>query len=311
MSHFTTHHFFGQQVLKEADPMTVRHIEMNLGAFCWGLQGADLLYFHRQVDEFSPLPDYGKLIHGDKTNTLFTFLATDLISHRKCTDFDALLAYFYGFCCHYALDSKLHPYVFSQQKRIEEASADPKHFIGAHWHVEDGIDHELSELLGKYVPSVPAADDYYNVDRNICRTVAGLYSRILWNVYRIRFGARDIMDCFIPGVWRTDMIYQPDGSLKPFAVMNQQVVRSCPDFRSFFEGAAPTEMDCLNLRKVTWCHYGDNQLCSDSVVDLMEEAKELALTLWQLVAQAVKQGNRHLITNFDFSRSFVDGKCQR
>ena len=40
----------------------------------------------------------------------------------------------------------------------------------------------------------------------------------------------------------------------------------------------------------------------------MEQAKELALTLWDLGTLAIHQGNRHLITNFDFSRSFVDGK---
>ena len=308
MSHFTTHHLFGQQVLKDAAPQAVRTIELNLSAFCWGLQGADLLYTHRHVNEYSELPTYGRLIHGEKTNTLFTFLAHDLLSHRKCTDFDTLMAYFYGFCCHYALDCKLHPYVFSLQKRVEDAAGDPKHFAGVHWHIEDGIDHELSACLDRFVPPATVSDDYYMTDRNVRRTIGGLYSRILWNVYGIRTRAASVEECFIDGIWKTDMIYREDGSLKPHAIMNQQVLKSCPDFRSFFADAVPTDVDCLNLKHSTWQHHGDHIARTDSVLDMMEQAKELALTLWDLGTLAIHQGNRHLITNFDFSRSFVDGK---
>ena len=49
MADFTTHHIFGQQVLAAAKPNIITCIEENLGAFCWGLQGPDLLYFHRAV----------------------------------------------------------------------------------------------------------------------------------------------------------------------------------------------------------------------------------------------------------------------
>lgn len=308
MSHFTTHHLFGQQVLKDAPSQTARFIEMNLSAFCWGLQGADLLYTHRQVNEYSELPNYGRLIHGEKTNTLFTFLAHDLLSHRKCTDFDTLMAYTYGFCCHYALDCKLHPYVFSLQKRVEDAVGDNKHFSGVHWYIEDGIDHELSEYMDKFVPAVTSSEDYYLADRNVQRTVGGLYSRILWNVYGIRTQAKVVEECFIDGVWRTDMIYREDGSLKSHAIMNQQILKSSPDFSSYFVNAVPSEMDCLNLKRNDWYHYGDRIYRNDTVLDMMEQAKELALTLWDLTTLAIRQGNRHLITNFDFSRSFVDGK---
>lgn len=305
MSHFTTHHYFGQQVLKDAAPQIVRTIETNLTAFCWGLQGADLLYTHRHVNEYSELPTYGRLIHGEKTNTLFTFLAQDLLSHRKCLDFDTLMAYYYGFCCHYALDCKLHPYVFSMQKRVEDATGPMR---GIHWHIEDGIDKELTAHLSGFVPPYIPAEDYYQADTNVQRTIGCLYKRILWNVYGILIDTGIVEECFIDGIWRTDMIYGENGALKPYAIMDQKTLRACPDFRSFFEGAVPTDTDCLNLKKEAWYHNGDHANRNDSVLDMMEQAKELALTLWDRSAIAIKQGNRHLVTNFDFSRSFVDGK---
>ena len=308
MSHFTTHHIFGQQVLREADPAAVRLIESNLSAFCWGLQGADLLYAHRNVNEFSELPTYGRMIHGEKTNTLFTFLAHDLLSHRKCADFDSLMAYFYGFCCHYALDRNVHPYVFSMQKQVENATASVKHFPSAHWYVEDGIDKELSDRFSSYIPAFSPQEDYYMADKNVRRSVGALYARILWNVYGIRVQAKIVDECFIDGIWKNDMIYDAAGNLKPYAIMNRQVLQTFPVLRSFFENAVPTEADCLNLKKIQWMHLGDNTNCDKSVIDMMEDAKELALILWNISTRAIKQGNRHAITNFDFSRSFVDGK---
>ena len=308
MSHFTTHHIFGQQVLAEANTNIARLIEGNLSAFCWGLQGADLLYSHRRVNEYSELPTYGKMIHGEKTNTLFTFLAHDLLSHRKCADFDMLLAYYYGFCCPYALDCKVHPYVFSLQKAIEDAAGNPQHFGSPHWYVEDGIDHELVAACAAKPCNAGNPPDYYLADKNVRRTVGGLYARILWNVYGIRVQAKIVDECFIDGCWKNDMIYDDYGNLKPFAVMNHQAAQALPSLSCLFACIAPTETDCLNLKKSTWIHQGNQEQRNESVIELMEQAKELTLTLWHLSELAIKQGNRHLITNFDFSRSFVDGK---
>lgn len=305
MSHFTTHHYFGQQVLKDAAPQAVCTIETNLSAFCWGLQGADLLYTHQNVNEHSELPTYGRMIHGEKTNTLFTFLAQDLLNHRKCLDFDTLMAYYYGFCCHYALDCKLHPYVFSMQKRVEDAAGKMR---GIHWYIEDGIDRELTAILSAYVPSYAPAEDYYCADTNVQRTVGCLYKRIFWNVYGIQIANGVVEECFIDGIWRNDMIYRGNGTLKPYAVMDRKTLRNGPDFSSFFTGAVPTETDFLNLKKEAWYHNGDHAHRNDSVPDMMAQAKNLALTLWDRSTTAIKQGNRHLITDFDFSRSFVDGK---
>ncbi len=308
MSHFTTHHIFGQQILKNGESAAVRLIESNLPAFCWGLQGADLLYSHRHVNEYSELPTYGRLIHGEKTNTLFTFLAHDLLNHRKCLDFDTLMAYYYGFCCHYALDRSLHPYVFSLQKRIEEAANGAPNFASAHWYIEDGIDHELSGHLSSLTPARGPAEDYYCADRNVRRSIGGLYSRILWNVYGIRTQAGVVEECFIDEYHRTDMIYGENGAMKPYAVMEHDLLQSFPDLKTAFASFAPTESDCLNIKKNTWYHHGDKVFRDDSVIEIMESAREIALTLWQRSTAAIRQGNRHMITNLDFSRSFVDGK---
>ena len=305
MSHFTTHHIFGQQVLKSLRGDSRRLIDMNRAAFCWGLQGADLLYAHRLVNEYSPLPNYGRLIHGEKTNSLFTFLAQDLLNHRKCLDFDTLMAYYDGFCCHYALDSALHPYVFAKQKELEESPRSALIPVSAHWYVEDGIDHELSAHLDTVSLAVR---DSYRTDRALRRSVAGIYSRVLWGVYELKVRSGDIEECFIEDHFRTDMIYRPDGWMKGYAAMDEASLSRLADLKILFADASPTDDDCLNLRKKGWRHHGEGRDYDLSVIEIMVKARETALALIDLSSEAIRRGNRHLISNMDFSRSFVDGK---
>lgn len=308
MADFTTHHIFGQQVLTETTETIANCIASQPTVFCWGLQGPDLLYFHRAVVAGSPLPAYGRMIHGEKTGDLFNFLANDLLSHRKCLDFDMLMAYYYGFCCHYALDSKIHPYVFSRQYEIEEARGVPPKDNSAHWILESGIDEELYPLVYNEDIGNFNVRDYYLATTNEKRTMGGLYARILWNVYGIRVQAKAVESCFVDGIWINQMLYDKKGQMKPFAVMLQNLLLHNKKFAGHFKSATPTENDFLNLQKRPWYHWGNGANCTDSVIDIMEDAKALALQLWTVSEKAIHMGNRHLITNFDFSRSFVDGK---
>lgn len=308
MADFTTHHIMGQQTLAALDEKIACKIESQLGAFCWGLQGPDLLYFHRAVLIGSKLPAYGRRIHGEKTSDLFNFLANDIISHRKCLDFDILLAYYYGFCCHYALDSKIHPYVFSRQYEIEDALGQPPKDNSAHWRMESGIDQEIYPLVYDESISNFNVRDYYSVTKDEKRAIGGFYSRVLWNVYGLRVQAKDVQSCFVDGIWINQLLYDRTGAMKPFAVMLQSILKLNKQFLGHFKSATPTEEDFLNLSHRPWYHYAEQRQSTDSVLDIMAAAKELAVYLITVSDEAIHRGNRHLITNLDFSRSFVDGK---
>ncbi|MEG2406169.1 MAG: zinc dependent phospholipase C family protein [Clostridiales bacterium] len=308
MADFTTHHILGQQVLAATTASIANIIENNIGTFCWGLQGPDLLYFHRAVVVGSPLPSYGRMIHGEKTADLFNFLANDIISHRKCLDFENLLSYYFGFCCHYALDSKIHPYVFSKQYDLEAALGHAPTDNSAHWHMESGIDEAIYPLVYDEKISEFNVRDYYQITKDEKRSVAGLYSRILWNVYGLRVQARDIETCFVDGIWINQLLYDKKGTMKPLAIMLQSVLKLNKQFKGHFKSAAPVGEDFLNLTKKPWYHYGEGVTKTDSVIDIMEAAKNTALELLTVSEKAIHCGNRHLITDLDFSRSFVDGK---
>lgn len=308
MADFTTHHILGQQVMAALDEKIAKEVEDQAGAFCWGLQGPDLLYFHRAVVVGSKLPQYGRLIHGEKTGDLFNFLANDVISHRKCLDFSTLAAYYFGFCCHYALDSKIHPYVFSRQYEIEDALGQPPKDNSAHWRMESGIDQEIYPLVYDDTIANFNVRDYYSLTREEKRAIAGLYSRILWNVYSLRVQAKDVESCFVDGIWINQILYDRTGAMKPFAVILQKVLKHNKQFLGHFKSAQPSAEDFLNLAHRPWYHYGEKRQCTDSVLDIMAAARDLAVELITISHRSFHQGNRHLITNLDFSHSFVEGK---
>ncbi len=308
MADFTTHHIMGQRVMAVLDENIAQKLEVQLGAFCWGLQGPDLLYFHRAVVAGSKLPQYGRMIHGDKTADLFNFIANDIISHRKCLDFEILLAYYYGFCCHYALDSKIHPYVFSRQYEIEDALGQPPRDNSAHWRVEGGIDEEIYPLVyGESIGNFNVRD-YYSVTKDQKRAIGSFYSRLLWEVYGLKVQSKEVESCFVDGIWINQLLYDRTGMMKPFAVMLQRILKLNKQFLGHFKNAVPSGEDFLNLAHRPWYHYSQGCQCTDSVLDIIDAALELALHLITVSDEAIHRGNRHMITNLDFSCSFVDGK---
>ena len=86
---------------------------MPSGVLFWGCQGPDPL-FYRKILLGSPLHKLGNRMHSEKTDELFAALSRavrDLSGDAQ----EIAAAYFYGFVCHYALDSEIHPYVYCRQ----------------------------------------------------------------------------------------------------------------------------------------------------------------------------------------------------
>ena len=91
----------------------------------------------------SPLHKLGNRMHSEKTDELFAALSRavrDLSGDAQ----EIAAAYFYGFVCHYALDSQIHPYVYCRQ--VQFCTENPKLSASAvHSRIESDIDYLLYE----------------------------------------------------------------------------------------------------------------------------------------------------------------------
>lgn len=306
MPDFTTHHIFGQQVLTALSPAQKGAIEANFGAYCWGLQGPDLLYFHRHILAGSSLPQYGRTMHQLKTGALFEEFGRILVDRRQCQDYDIMRAYFFGFCCHYCLDSSVHPYVFSRQRDMEAGREMTDNRV--HWELEAGIDDEIYQLVyGDDIRKFRVAD-YYKVNNDIKRAIALLYHLTLKNVYGLEASVKDLMACFDDGVWINNLLYDKLGCLRPAARLIQKLIGRDGQLTAHFKGGA-TDRDFLNLAHKPWPHIAESEaMHRESVPELMEEGKGLAISLIDCCDRAVSSGHWRLIGAFPFTKSFVHGR---
>ena len=306
MPDFTSHHIFGQQVKAACGERVRQQIAENEGAFCWGQQGPDLLFFHRAILAGSPLPQYGRTMHGERTALLFESMAHTLVERRKCLDFDILLPYFYGFICHYAMDSHLHPYVFSLQREMERGQVVTDN--RCHWQIESGIDDELYALVSdESIRRFPVAT-YYKVNSDVRIAIAGFLSKALAEVYAITVAPRDLVACFADALWINKALYNKNGLSKPAATVVQKLIGRDGQLTAHFKGGGSGH-DYLNLAHKSWRNLAENEReQTDSVLDLIEQAKAGALELIELSATAIGRGDWRKISQYPFTKSFVHGK---
>ncbi len=305
MPDFTTHHIFGQQMLRQMPAKLKTVAESEQGAFCWGLQGPDLLFFHRAVFDGSPLPEIGRRMHAEKTAGLFNALLSDLIDHRKCVDLPIIEAYCLGFICHYTLDREVHPYVFYRQKEIEPPV--PKD-NSVHWKIEAAIDRELYQhLYGEDIRTFPLVN-YYRVGKEVRNVIAALYHRAVKKVYGEDISIRDVGECFKDGVWVNRLLYDQSGMLKPMISIAQNILKK-GDLLNGHMKTGPLDGDFLNLAKKPWRNLVRPQKEENaSVPELMEIATAATNELQSLFYEAAHKGDRKGLDGYDFSRNFVDGK---
>ncbi len=83
----------------------------NQEMFCLGAQGPDLFFFYN-FGAKSEIRDIGSYMHNHQVFEVINYMFNYI---KKVKSYN-LLSYFYGYLCHYALDSSVHPIVYNRSK---------------------------------------------------------------------------------------------------------------------------------------------------------------------------------------------------
>lgn len=102
-----THYRFGKDVLNRLPENHQKIIEEYRDLYNIGLHGPDLLFYYKALKKH-PVNQTGFAMH-DRPGYEFFQPAAEFV--RLLNNQDAAKAYLFGFMCHFALDSKCHPYV--------------------------------------------------------------------------------------------------------------------------------------------------------------------------------------------------------
>lgn len=141
MPGFTAHYIFGVEMYhKITDPSIKKMIKQNLGPYRFGLQGPDLFFYNPFHVLYSDDRNIGKLMHETKVSQFFRNYLNLAEKLRNASDRATALSYFYGFVCHYTLDTIIHPYVYDRSDYVPDDERSAKDSFSMHTYIEGLMD---------------------------------------------------------------------------------------------------------------------------------------------------------------------------
>lgn len=300
MADFLTHDLFGKTVEKHA-PLAVKELAAQYQeAFRWGFQGPDILFFRSLWKEGGPYHHAANRMHSEFTDELFSAM-TEHIRRQESGKKEVMLAYFYGFLCHYALDSAIHPYVYALQRKGEAKNPDASPGT-LHCQIETDIDMALCDRWeGK------SATEFHPYDGHHLPTgqqwiIGDLYETVLLEVYGEVVPAEETAHSFADTLLVEDLLYRQGKNLGKAAFAMGLVKPKWSDFVSHAKISLPS-WDALNLKKRGWRSPDQPEILrKDSVLEILEQAEGRAVELMEAYARMFdgqEWGALHFPVSFD------------
>lgn len=103
------HYRLGQEVYKSVSALARTAIKSHKELFDIGLHGPDILFYYRPL-AVCTINKQGYDMHA-RSGLEFFKRAGEIFCEADEDDKEALLAYIYGYCCHFALDVSCHGYI--------------------------------------------------------------------------------------------------------------------------------------------------------------------------------------------------------
>lgn len=288
MPSLVTHHHFAVLVQQSAEPDLRNACDVSPSAYRWGAQGPDILFFHN-APFGSRTSLLGHRMHAGRIAEAFNALV-----HSAARQHDpAALSYLLGFCTHYVLDRRTHPYIQDTIEtqlmprypdydedachRLCEADLDAQiitnYISGEQENFEafrllDAPSAQVGRLIGRMLTDV--GEPVYHVDTAPPRVEGAMRTmRLVYNILHggSRDGARAQIELF------ERMLGQP-GLLS-----------------TMLRPTTPLPADCANLAHRVW-HKPDVPEIdrTDSFFELFESSVQPALSLWRAISNCYHRG---------------------
>ena len=284
--------------------MKKRSIKEYQAEFKLGSQGPDPLYYVIFSKDFKFARSIGDRLHDTKTNHLFD----SMVEHLKKNYSDALYAYIQGFFLHFALDTRIHPYVYHHVGVYNPEDASTHAMRGLHLKFERSIDKQLifedyhqkavhyNWLRG--VPKIKSKEALINLYDDVVKNTLGIEhaGRLYWRgvkgmrrtirwFMKDRFGLKKKLYRMFDKRYQTQDIFYQDMSL-------------------YGDNLA---FDFLNREQRTWFHPITNESSNDSVDQLFTSALKDAMDYLDILEHCLKSGQSFDSDNVIKNRSFNSG----
>ena len=261
----TTHVEFAKDVYKNLDPAIQEQIT-NPNMFFLGSQGPDVLLFSRLSLLPGSLNKYGTLMHIEKTKEVMAYF------ERYAMKDDDLRSYYYGFLCHYALDSIAHPLVDAIAKYRHEHEG--IHQGECHVTMEADIDNWLMEKQGRDLGSYDVYK-YLKVDKASADKLAKLYRGLFKSVYHLDIPTYKFREAILGMSSYTKLLTPHDRKLQ--LVHNAENLLKMPHALSGMLINGKTDRRIINEEHISYpLEHDPSKSISASFPELYDEALKKA-----------------------------------
>lgn len=282
----TTHYEFSKDVYLSLD---AKHADMitNLNMFYLGSQGPDLFFFNEAGITSKSLKKLGNRMHDEKIKEVINFL------YQYSKDDNDLLSYTYGYLCHYALDTVVHPLVYYAQRHIMSNLEDE---MINHFRIEATYDKELLAYKGKDINDYDVYDALCISDTDSVK-LASMYQKLFKEVFDLNVSFKRIQntckDCafFLKLLKPNNIKYQ--------AVTTIENIFRAPHFVSGLMLNNNVQEDVLNLNRIECTNiYEEEHQFNDTFFELYDKAKTKACRL-------INDPTNEQLTNLTFNGASI------
>lgn len=257
----TTHAEFAKDVYRTITDDLKKQIT-NKRMYWLGSQGPDMLFFSKASILPGSLHKYGNLMHDEKVKEVIDFF------EHWCADDPDLTSYFYGYLCHYALDSIAHPLINAIARTRHEQSG--VHEGSTHVTMEADIDVWMLHQRGRKITSYNV-NKMIKVDDTSAAKLADMYSMMFKEVFDIDFTSREILSAIKDAAFYTGVLYPRKAT--NIVIKNLEMIANLPPAISGMMLNGRGNMEVINLDHTPYrLRFDPERTISDSFPELYGKA---------------------------------------
>lgn len=306
-----THAYFALDTYNKLDDTLKKRLKEykeNLKTYS---QGPDILFFSINYKNFKKVKKIGNYVHKHNTRDFFMNMIS-YIKRNNLENNNDILTFLYGYIMHYALDTKVHPYVIYKAGIFNKKKKNTYKYNSKHSDIESYIDAYMINYHENIKPNKFKIHKFC-FNNKISKDL----SKVIDYSFEKTYGFKKLSNYFKQGLFNMKhsyhfLRYDPYGiKNKLYKFFDKIHPRSIKDFYPItYSYKLDKNNYYLNLQNNSWCHPRyKNEIHTESFIDLYNEASNNAVYMINKVNEVLfNNKNIDILNNVFLNLSLTSGK---
>jgi len=279
MPGYLSHCVFSFEVLKKAPQEIKEIISNNLNAFVYGSQGPDNFFYYHSLPwqnkkDTKEIYKFGTRMHNENINKAFKSMLENIEN-------DFLISYVAGYLCHHALDSSLHPYVYS-------VTDYDKTFV-QHCLLEAQLDLFFLENYNYQMKDINYKKQLKISNKHL-RQIININVEAL-KPFKTNINEKHIKESFVDIKKALFFIYDPTGRKYKLIKRFENLFKLGPVGTKMMPNKNKQDKSILNLEHHDWVQLANGVIRNEDCFQLFEQALKQANIALELLNNYLKKEN--------------------